>query len=138
MLVNVGLTHAAYSIALLGGALTLITTSINADANTTSELPPMVVIPILLQLYGATKLTKGCRDFGCSWPKTVLIGMGVGAALALSWAMPFKSECAGVDMYGGYDCEQVEKKSTPWHEGFLTTTAVGLAAVASRRSYEER
>jgi len=63
---------------------------------------------------------------------------GLGAALALSWAMPFRSECAGVDMYGVYDCEQVEKNSTPRYEGFLTTTAVGFAAVASRRSYEKR
>ena len=98
----------------------------------------MVVIPILLQLYGATELTKACRNQGCTWKKTVLIGMGVGAALALSWSMPFTNECTGGDMFGGSDCEMVEKKPTPWHEGFLTTTAVGLAAVASRRSYEQR
>ena len=103
-----------------------------------TESTPMVVIPILLQLYGATELTKFCRTHGYGWKKTVLIGMGVGAALALSWSMPFRSECAGVDMYGGYDCETVEKKPTPWHEGFLSTTAVGLAAVASRRSYERQ
>ena len=52
--------------------------------------------------------------------------------------MPFRSDCAGFDMYGGYDCEVVEKEPTSWHEGFLTTTAIGLAAVASRRTYEQR
>ena len=52
--------------------------------------------------------------------------------------MPFRSDCAGFDMYGGYDCEVVEKEPTPWHEDFLTTTAIGLAAVASRRTYKQR
>ena len=98
----------------------------------------MVVVPFLLQLYCATQLTKACRNLGYTWRKTVLLGMGLGAVIALSWAMPFRNDCAGRDMYGGYDCEVVEKEPTPWHEGFLTTTAVGLAAVASRRAYEER
>ena len=98
----------------------------------------MVVIPFLLQLYGATQPTKFCRETGYTWKKTVLIGMGIGAALALQWSMPFRNECADVDMYGGYDCEVVEKEPTSWHKGFLTTTAIGLAAVASRRSYEQR
>lgn len=98
----------------------------------------MVVIPILFQLYGATQLTKVSREAGNSWKQTILMGLGVGAVLASVWSLPYRNECAGQDMYGGIDCEMVQQEATPWHEGFLTTTAVGLAAVASRRSYEQR
>ena len=96
------------------------------------------VFPILAQLYGATCLTKICRDSNYSWKKTAIIGMGVGAFFSLQWSLPYSQSCAGRDMYGGYDCERVEKEPTPFHEGFIVTTAVGLAAIASRVQYEKR
>ena len=98
----------------------------------------MAVFSFLIQLYGATHLTKSLREQGSSWKETILMGLAVGAVLATFSSLPYRSECAGQDMYGGVDCEYVEQEATPWHEGFLTTTAVGLAAVASRRSYEQR